>query len=59
MLIDILADENRRVYVRSKLIPRMEWKAMKGEEKAVSLARWRERWDASSKRWTDRLIPSL
>lgn len=60
MPIDILADENRRSYVRSKHIARTEWKTMKDEERVVSLARWQTRWDASSKgRWTHRLIPSL
>lgn len=60
MPIDILVEEISRVYSKRNQLPRAEWKAMKEEERDVSIARWQTRWDATTKgRWTHRLIPNL
>lgn len=61
--IDLLADEMSRIYNRRRSnadnsLVNIKW--IKSEEREITMVRWQNRWDISSKgRWTNILIPLI
>lgn len=57
--IDIYADELQRIYARKTQQPG-SLKAIKDDERTISMAKWQERWNNGQKgRWTYTLIPDI
>ena len=58
--IDILAEESQKAYETRSHEPGSTYSEANPAERATSMAKWQQRWSASSKgRWTYRLIPLL